>query len=86
MDCILPQNGTRFAAKWIAFCRKMERVLDQNGTRFGPKWNAFWPKMGGVLAQNGKRLCTKRVAFVRVYFYETLLIPYYQAGARRGET
>ena len=24
MGCILPQNGTRFAAKWNAFCRKME--------------------------------------------------------------
>jgi len=24
MDCILPQNGKRFAAKWKAFCRKME--------------------------------------------------------------
>ena len=25
LECILPQNGTRFAAKWNAFCRKMEK-------------------------------------------------------------
>jgi len=35
----------RFAAKWNAFCRKMECVLPQNGMRFAAKWNAFWPKM-----------------------------------------
>jgi len=29
----------RFAAKWNAFCRKMECILPQNGMR-------FWPKMG----------------------------------------
>ena len=38
MGCILPQNGRRFAAKWIAFCRKMENVLPQNGLRFAAKW------------------------------------------------
>jgi len=30
---ILRQNGLRFAAKWNAFCRKMENVLAQNGKR-----------------------------------------------------
>ena len=29
----------RFAAKWNAFCRKMEYVLPQNGMRFAAKWN-----------------------------------------------
>ena len=53
MNCVLPQNGMRFAAKWNAFCRKMEGVLPQNGKLFGPKWNVFWPKMECVLAQNG---------------------------------
>jgi len=24
MECVLPQNGLCFAAKWNAFCRKME--------------------------------------------------------------
>ena len=59
MKCVLPQNGTRFAAKWNAFCRKMEivwpkmeRVLAQNGMRFGPKWNAFWPKMENAYARD----------------------------------
>ena len=35
----------RFAAKWNAFCRKMEYVLPQNGMRFAAKWNAFCRKM-----------------------------------------
>jgi len=35
----------RFAAKWNAFCRKMECVLPQNGMRFAAKWNAFCRKM-----------------------------------------
>jgi len=29
---ILRQNGTRFAAKWNAFCGKTERVLRQNAS------------------------------------------------------
>ena len=57
MERVLPQNGTRFAAKWNAFYRKIVRVLAQNGLRFGPKWVAFWPKMSCVLAQN-RKLCS----------------------------
>ena len=36
-EYILPQNGMRFAAKWNAFCRKMECVLPQNGKRLSTK-------------------------------------------------
>jgi len=35
---ILPQNGLHFAAKWPAFCRKMDCILPQNGLRFAAKW------------------------------------------------
>ena len=59
-----------FAAKWNAFCRKMECVLPQNGKRFaakwkmfGPKWSAFWPKMERVLAQNERRFGPKWKTF-----------------------
>ena len=55
MKCVLPQNGMRFAAKWVAFWPKMERVLAQNGSRFGPKQKAFWPKMENVYALNALR-------------------------------
>ena len=34
---VLPQNEMHFAAKWKAFCRKIECVLPQNGTRFAAK-------------------------------------------------
>jgi len=29
-----------FAAKWVAFCGKMEGVLRQNGRRFAAKWKS----------------------------------------------
>ena len=69
----------RFAAKWNAFCRKMESewpkikgVLAQNKRRFGPKWKAIWPKMEGDLAQNANYLSIKGGAFVCVYLSETI--------------
>ena len=31
-----------FAAKWSAFCRKMQCVLVLNAVRFGAKRSAFW--------------------------------------------
>ena len=36
-ECVLMQNGVRFAAKWSAFWYKMAYVLIQNGVRFGAK-------------------------------------------------
>ena len=61
---VLVPSRRRFAAKWVAFCRKMEnvwpkmeRVLAQNGMRFGPKWEAFWPKMENAYAPNALHLC-----------------------------
>ena len=58
--CILPQNGLHFAAKWVAFCRKMDCVLPQNGKCFAAKWKMFWPKMERVLGQNGRRFGPKQ--------------------------
>ena len=63
LEGVLPQNEMHFAAKWNAFCRKMECVLPQNGKRFAAKWKAFWPKMESVLAQNGLCFGPKWKAF-----------------------
>ena len=39
-ECVLVQNGVRFASKWRAFWYKMECDLMLNGVRFGAKRKA----------------------------------------------
>ena len=62
----------RFAAKWNAFCRKMESVLPQNGKRFAAKWNLIWPKTHFILAQNTNYFGPKRETFWAKMQYRTI--------------
>ena len=98
LEGVLPHNEMHFAAKWVAFCRKMECILPQNGLHFAAKWVAFCRKMGCVLAQNGLHFGPKWSAFWpkmendypinSLYlcdFTAMKVISYYQARVKNGE-